>query len=668
MTLDRIRHPAQSIRLIWFRFFLPSLWKYRLSSWLLQLSDEEFFSICGIERLQDLQGSLLQEHYRFFFHPRNRKEFFLSTLSSIQSSDSIVDDADDTLNNRFQTLGSSMVELGPTIRWQLDFKSGKEWPLQSLAASEILDLGQPSDVKVPWEVSRFHQIWWLGKAYWITGSERYAQKFRELIEDWIDRNPPGKGVNWTIAMETAIRAANWIAGYFFFCESKSIPKEFWAKFSKSLYIQGRFIRSNLEYSRQNGNHYLSDIVGLLFLGIFFKGTGFGQKWLAWAVRNLETEMQNQVLPDGVDYEKSIAYHRLVLELFYSASILCKMNRVTLSEAYWTRLENMFEFVQYYARQDGSIPLWGDADDGRLFRFQMNNDINDHRHALAVGAILFSRGDFKLAAGRFYQDVLWLFGSEGFEKWQSLRAEPKQLSSRSFPDGGFYIMRTKDVHLFIDAGELGQRGRGGHGHNDTLSFELWLNNAPIIVDPGTYAYTFDLAARRALRSTLAHNTVMIDGKEIADFDGIWSVKEEKAAPKIVQWSSDDERDILIAEHYGYQRLAQPVIHRRAFMLMKKTNVIRIRDEFLGTGEHKLEWRLCLPPTAGIQSLEGSDAVIQNGPVTVTVQKEKGTWSAEDGWYSPTYGVRVRTKVLACILSVSIPYSSEITITSHEAPAK
>jgi uncharacterized heparinase superfamily protein len=604
----------------------------------------------------------------FFFHPRNRKDFFLNTLASIQSYESILDDAEDTLGNSFQTLGSAKVELGAAIRWQLDFKSGKEWPLQPLRTSDILDLNYPSDVKVPWELCRFHQTWWLGKAYWITGNERYAQKFKELVEDWIENNPVGHGVHWTIAMETAVRAANWIAGHFFFCESKTIPKEFWTRFSKSLYIQGRFIKSNLEYSRRNGNHFLSDIVGLLFLGFFFKQTRFGRKWLAWAVRNLEIEMQNQILPDGVDYEKSIAYHRLVLELFYSAAILCKINRVTLSEAYWTRLEKMFEFVQYYTRPDGSIPLWGDADDGRLFRFQMNNDINDHRHTLAVGAILFGRSDFKFAAGRFYQDALWFFGGEGFEKWQSLHVERQPLLSRAFSDAGFYVMRTKDVHLFIDAGELGQCGRGGHGHNDTLSFELWMNTMPIIVDPGTYAYTFDLVARQEFRSTRAHNTVMIDGKEIAEFDGLWSVKEDRTTPKVIQWKNDAEYDILIAEHYGYRRLTPPVVHHRAIELNKESNAVRIRDEFTGQGEHVLEWRLCLAPSVVIQSLGESEVVIKSGNVMLAIHKESGKWNAEDGWYSPTYGVRQRTRVLACVLSVSVPFSSEIKITPYEASAK
>lgn len=668
MTLDDMIHPTKTVRLLWYRLFSPLWWRSRISSQQQHLSDKEFFVLCGLDRTQDLKEMLSRDPYRFFFHPRNRKEFFLGTLTSIQHYDSIVEDADDTLNNRFQTLGSPKVELGERIHWQLDFKSGKEWPLQPLRAADILDLGHPSDVKVPWELSRFHQVWWLGKAYWITGNERYASKFRELLDDWIDHNPLDFGVHWTIAMEAAIRASNWIAGYFFFCESKSIPEEFWEKFLKSLYVHGQFIRSNLEYSRLNGNHFLSDIVGLLFLGIFFKQTPFGRKWLMWAVRNLESEMQNQILPDGVDYEKSTGYHRLVLELFYSSAVLCRINGVPLSEEFWARMEKMFEFVQSYTRPDGSIPLWGDADDGRLYRFQMNDDINDHRHALAVGAILFNRNDFKHAAGRFYQDALWLFGGEGFERWQSLRGKPEPLHSRAFADGGYYVMRTENVHVFIDAGELGLRERGGHGHNDTLSFELWINGFRLIIDPGTHGYTFDLDARQEFRSTRAHNAVTVDGQEIAEFDGLWTVKKDWTSPKVIQWRSDDVHDVLVAEHRGYTRLPHPVVHRRSFALNKETKTLEIRDDFLGEGEHTLEWRFHLAPTAVIQSLHDSEVAIRIGETRVTIQKDSGKWKAEDGWYSPTYGVRQRSLVLTCVLTAHTPCSSEITMRANEISAK
>ena len=629
---------------------------------LARLRSEEFLKRCNNEESigQFVQCLHQQVCLHFFFHPRNRKDFFLNTLTTLQSLDSILEDADDVMNNRFETLGSGKVSLSENINWQCDFKSGKVWKLAPSNTLDILDIDNPSDVKVPWELSRFHQVWWLGKAYWITRNEQYALKFCELVEDWIDKNPPGMGVNWVIAMEVTIRACNWIAGYYFFCDSKSLTSDFWLKFFKSLYIHGFFIYHNLEYSRINGNHFLSNVVGLIFLGILFRDTQFGQRWLRWSVKNLENEMQNQVLPDGVDFEKSTSYHRLVLELFYSAALLCKVNNIGLSQSFWNRLEKMFEFIQYYIRPDGSIPLWGDADDGHLFRFSMNEEINDHRHALAIGAILFNRSDFKVAAGKICQDVLFYFGEEGIEKWQLLNEETKPLSSRVFPDGGFYILHGRNSHLFIDAGELGQRGRGGHGHNDTFSFELWANGEPLIVDSGTYTYTSDVKARQEFRSIRAHNTVVVDNEEIADFNDLWSVKKDRTHPRVLVWTTSELIDVLEMEHNGYQRLPSPVIHQRRFEFNKSELWLTITDMLKGRGFHLIESFLHFAPGIALSIIDHRTIIASSNNVRYRISTSVGEYSIIKSRYSPRYGKQETNKALKIISEDVLPLKQVIII--------
>lgn len=361
-----------------------------------QLADESFLKMFGFNGSGEEFVTSFHDAVRlgFFFHPRNQKDFFLNLLGKTQSEDSMLSEAQDVVENRFETLGSGKTYLGETINWQRDFKSGKVWDLQPPSRLDIMDLQNPSDVKVPWELSRFHQVWWLGKAYWLTHDERYALKFVELVESWIANNPPGLGVNWAVAMEVAIRAANWIAAYYLFCESKSIPPRFWISFFKSLYVHGVFIDNHLEYSWRNGNHLLSNLAGLVMLGIFFKNSKFGSDWLARGKAILEKEMLEQVSPDGVDYEKSTSYQRLVAELFYTPVVLCLRNRVEFSPVFMKRLERMMEFTQTYLRPDGSIPLFGDADDGRLYRFSMKDDINDHRHINFCGCDSFQERRFQ----------------------------------------------------------------------------------------------------------------------------------------------------------------------------------------------------------------------------------------------------------------------------------
>jgi uncharacterized heparinase superfamily protein len=653
-----IRQFRSSLRILEHRILRPFWWRLVGAERARTMSNDAF------RRLFPYPGSpdewITEFHnrarLRFVFHPRNQKDFFLHLLTTTQSYEHILSEADDVLANRFQTLGSGMVELGWPINWQRDFKSGKEWPLDPSWELDILDLNNPSDVKIPWELSRFHQVWWLGKAYWLTRNEQYAEKFRDLVKDWIEHNPIGRGIHWHTAMEVAIRACNWMAGYYFFCESKSISSEFWLAFLRTLYVHGVFIRHHLEYARRNGNHLLSGLVGLVFLGTLFRDTRAGRAWLQRGLRALSEEIQTQVYPDGVSYEKSISYHRLVLELFSTAAILCQRNGIRFEKSFLQRLERMFEFVLQYTRPDGSAPLVGDADDGRLFRFSMNDDPNDHRHLLAVGAILFERDDFKLAAGHFSQDALWLFGGEGFEKYQLLREEAATAGSRSFPDGGFYTMRGDTAHLFVDAGDLGMRGRGGHGHNDTLSFEFWTNGEPLIVDSGTYAYTFDIEARQEFRSTRAHNTVMVDGREQAAFAGLWRVKEDRTEPRVLQWRVGEDVDQLTAEHHAYR----PIVHRREFRFDKREPRLTIRDEILGEGAHTVESFLHFAPGLRLERETPQRVRVTSGRGSYSVEISTGTVEVIDTWFSPRYGVRQQNRTIRIVLQQILPVTITVTI--------
>ena len=646
--------PRRIMLAIRYKVLRPALWNRVLLPRLRSAGDESVLRKYGIpETPEKVDAWLRARPSRFFFDPRNRKDFFLNVLTSVQSMDSIADEADLVLENKFQTLGSTLTDLGDPILWQRDFKSGKEWNLLPPQDLDILDLGQPSDVKVPWELSRFHQTWWLGKASWMTGNNEYARKFESLVSDWIDKNPVGLGVNWTVSMEVAIRACNWIAGYYFFQDASVISPGFWPRFVRSLLTHGLFIEHHLEYARVNGNHFLSNVVGLLFLGMFFSDTPKGRDWLRWSRQQLETQMAEQVYDDGVNHEKSTSYHRLVLELFSAAAILCRVNARPLSSLFMKRLERMYEFMEAYVRPDGSIPLVGDADDGRLFRFSMGQDVNDHRSLLSVGAVLFERDDFKNGSGGFSQESLWFFGGEGFERFQRLSASHEPRGSSAFPEGGFYCLQTDDLHVFVDAGDLGMRGRGGHGHNDTFSFELWARGEPLLVDSGTYAYTFDVEARQRFRSTQAHNTVMIDSTELADFNGLWSILEDRTRPEVLQWTSSPDHDTLEVRHHAYETLAQPVLHRRRFELDKKSLRLTVTDAFEGQGTHQIEAFFHLAPGANVTLVGEKSAKVHSGGIGWTLTTNAGTLSILETRFSRSYGLQESNQTVRLRLNPMLP---------------
>jgi hypothetical protein len=522
---------------------------------------------------------------RFFLSDLNRKEFYVNLMTSLGGFDSIMDDADLVHENKFKALGSPVFSFGEKFDWHLDFKTGFRWRTVFYTKIDPLKSIDHSDIKVPWELSRFHQAIWLGKAYWVSNSEVHARKFKEIVSDWIDCNPVGYGINWVSPMEVSIRAMNLIVGLMYFIGSKTIDDSFFMKLLCSLYDHGIHIYNNLEKTLRSGNHYVSNLVGLIYVGIFFHDTKDGRRWFDFAKRELDLEILNQTYPDGTDYEKSTGYQRLVSEMLIAAYVLLKLNNFEVSEEFSARLERMFDFLASATMQDGETPQIGDSDDGRIFKMKSQVNSNRHRDILAVSAAVFGNRKFKYAAKEYSELALLLLGTQGFEKFSSIEDE---FASKStiFRDGGFAFLRSENVFCSFDFGDIGKRGRGGHGHNDVLSFTLSGKNQ-LIVDRGTYCYTCDVRMRNKLRSAYSHNTAIVDGIEHAEFSGLWSVKRDLTSPELLGWTSTIEQDVIEAQHHAYERLNPPVVHQRRIIFNKTRRTFVIEDNFLGDGDHQVE---------------------------------------------------------------------------------
>ncbi len=646
--------PKDAAKIAFSRILSRRIYKFRIKTFHRTITPDKLLRNFGydIHNQKDFVAAFKQRlRERFFLSDLNKKEFYVNLMTSIGGFDSIMDDADMVHENKFKTLGSELYSFGEKIDWHLDFKSGKRWDSKFYSEIDVLDLKNQSDVKVPWELSRFHQALWLGKAYWISRSEAHAEKFKSLVEDWIENNPVGYGVNWVIPMEAAIRAMNLIVGSLYFIGSNRIDDDFFMKLLCSLYEHGIFIQYNLERSFRNGNHYISDLVGLIYLGIFFYDTKAGKRWVKFTHQELEREILNQVYEDGTDYEKSTSYQRLVAELFTAAYVLLKLNRFSISEGFRNRLESMFDFLASSTMPNGRAPNIGDADDGRVFRMKSEIDFSDHRDLLAVGATLFGRNDLKATAPNFSELALLLSGTEGFEQFSLLEAKSK-VASRVFKDGGFAFLRTEKDFCSFDFGDIGMRGKGGHGHNDVLSFTIGGESA-LIVDRGTFCYTCNPRLRNKLRSTYSHNTAVVDGVEQAEFSGLWSIKQDITSPELLAWISNDKQDIVEAQHHAYERLPQPVTHKRKITFNKQQRTFIIEDNFLGEGRHKIELMFHFAPGLKATNLGRGFLTLEGKEFALIKFQPEGSpgldFALEDWEHSSSYGVllNAQTARITCI---------------------
>jgi len=302
------------------------------------------------------------------------------------------------------------------IDWHLDFKSGYRWAEDTWYLDIPYGHKRGVDVKVPWELARMQHLPQLALAYGLArrrhaGFEEpgvYEREFRNQVLDFIATNPPRFGVNWRSTMDVAIRVSNWLMAYDLFkANGAELDEIFEREFFLSIYTHGRHIVNNLEWSRDlRGNHYLSNVVGLLFVAAYLPCTPETDAWLAFSVQELVWEVEGEFTPDGANFEASTSYHRLSAEMVVYASALIlglsedkqdalkndghrsagrfprpKPGPIPLYPLagssrfspfpawYIERLEKMAEFTMHVTKPNRHIAQIGDNDSGRFMKLQ-----------------------------------------------------------------------------------------------------------------------------------------------------------------------------------------------------------------------------------------------------------------------------------------------------------
>jgi Heparinase II/III-like protein/Heparinase II/III N-terminus len=552
----------------------------------------------GVELGEALRGSALAALPTVAAFERS-----LTTLDPA-SRQELLERADEVAAHRFDLLGSGPVDLGPKIDWSRDFTGDYVWPMKQRSLIELYVPG--TDMKAPWEISRFQHLPLLAAAFRLSGERRYLDEIGAQLDDWIGANPVELGVNWVCTMDVAIRASNWVAALVLVApEATAEP---WAeRAAASLLLHGRFIRTHLEYAPVRGNHYLSDVVGLLLVAALFAGSEEGRDWARWAAGQLAVEMEHEVRSDGCDHEASIPYHRLVAELFVCGTQAADaLAPGSLPGSYRQRLEKMLDFIAAYTRGDGLAPQIGDNDDGRF---------------LPLGD--YGRADFR--------SHLHVFAQAGREY------EPATQSA-AFPESGYFIFREGEIYVLVRCGDNGLGGLGGHAHNDQLSFELCYRDQPLIEDPGTYVYYHDARLRRLFRSTSFHATLQVDDEEqnpIPEWPRF--PMGDRTRAEALEWQPDGPRPTFAGRHHGFEQLAAPARYERRFELDPEAATLTLTDVVTSAAGHQLEWSFPLGRSLGVSAGAGLAEVEFEG-VSLRIEAPGLGFAVRDAWYSPRYGVK------------------------------
>lgn len=567
----------------------------------------------------------------------------LATLLTNQHE--FLDDAQRFVAGNISLLGCQITAPGGNYDWHRDYGSQIRWPLDHFSQIRFMN-GDGADVKYPWELSRMYWIAWLGNTYHASSNQHWAAEFQRLIDDWQTKNPRDVGVNWAMPMEVGIRGFWLTCGYSLFANSPSISDEWWNQYLLMIWEHGDYLSHNLEYFFNLTNHYLSNCFGLLCIGTFLLDHPDGKRWFADGRKWMIEQLAAQVTDDGVHYELSISYHRLVLEMYLIAVLLCERTGNPFPESARLKIEKMAEFLCDYLPPAGTVPQFGDSDDGVILRLKESQQLYDHRGLLALAAVIFKRGDFKQRAEGFSLEAAMLTGDYGKKVFDSLEAAERE-NSHLYRHGGFAVLRNQWLHIVADVGAIGL-----HGNNDTLSFTIHTSRGALLLDPGTFCYTRNPNLRNELRSTRAHNAPMIDRTEIAQFDGLWRVKQDSTDVKILAWETNGDRAILAAEHYAYRTLPSgTTIVRRRWEL--QGTLLTVEDEILGSGHHHVELRFTLPKTLAVTHVTPTQALIGQGEANHIELNCDHPFIITEGWYSPSYGVSEPAWWLVMSFDTSLP---------------
>jgi hypothetical protein len=546
-------------------------------------------------------------------------------------------------------LGDHLVSIGPRPDWTLEPLSGKRAPAVHWSRIAFLDPRVAGDCKLTWELNRHQYFVTLGRAYLLTHDDRFASLIAEHVSSWIDENPPQVGINWTSSLELAFRAISWIWALYLVRDSRQLDGSLFLHVLKSLYLHARHIECNLSTYFSPNTHITGEALGLLYIGSAFPEFTRAAHWRALGRQILAEQLDRQLLADGVYFEQSTYYHRYTTDFYLHALLLTPSTEPALHASIRPRLDRMLDFLLYITRPDGTSPLIGDDDGGRLVMLG-ERAANDFRDTLAIGAAIQRRGDCAHVAGHSVQELLWLLGPKGLQAYDELTATPPSSASRGFAESGYFVLReswdqSADWALVRCGPHASQTA--AHGHADALAMELSVAGSPVLIDSGTYVYTASREEREYFRGTAAHNTMTVDDVDSAEPGH--SVFKWKSAPRsrATAWVTNSTFDFFDGEHDGYLRLAAPALHSRAAFFVKGEYWV-ICDRVRSDGEHRLAvyWHWAPGITvceAGRNGLTANFHDRDTPPVSARVFAGRGQLSCEPGWVSPAYGTRAPATV-------------------------
>lgn len=548
-----------------------------------------------------------------------------------------------------------------------------------------------NDIKFTWEPGRFGWAFTLGRAYLVSGDERYPASFWSCAEEFLQANPPQIGPHWVSAQEVALRLIAFVFAAQVFAESPQTTLPRIGILAQAVADCASRIPSTLIYARsQNNNHLLTEAAGLYTAGLALPDLPQAPGWRRLGWRWFSSGLSEQISEDGAYIQQSMNYHRLMLQIaLWMASIALPSGDAYPAEV-CQRLAAATRWLSAMVEpQGGRAPNLGPNDGAYIFPLAASA-FDDYRPVLQAAARAFLPGS-ELSPGRIFPDGIW----DEMGLWLNVR--PGSCSKGAVLDAAQPGPKTgaplvpPAPHVLGDKNNSWAYVRAVHfdgrpGHADQLHVDLWWHGINLAQDPGSYLYNGAPPWDNALAGTLVHNTVSVDGQEQMLRAGrfLWL---DWAQCRVTSYgkASDSSFERLVAQHYGYRRLG--VTHQRAVEWQAGSWLVT--DDLLPADDRggmlkvvtaRLHWLLPDWPWQVSQEEVGQGNVVElespygkiklvlrgkipaSGDAGLKIQIVRAgelLYGAGDfppvlGWYSPTYSVKVPVLSLVAILENRPPF--------------
>jgi hypothetical protein len=510
---------------------------------------------------------------RFFFSG--------STLPAPPAESSACEQADRILSGEWPFFLSRWVQLGFPPDWHFNTLDGRR--VEDTRHWSEIDIGAIHDVKFVWEPNRFSVTYLLARAYARARDERYAEAFWNLVEDWANRNPPNRGVNWASGQEAALRVMAWSFGLHAFSSSPSSTEERTSKLLWIIEVHGNRISAFIQYAlSQRNNHGIGEAVGLFTIGILFPEFRRADEWMELGRKLIESQILEQVYEDGSYIQHSFNYQRGLIDYLVWAFRLGEVNDHRFSEECYQILSRAVQFMlRFCDLATGRMPNYG-ANDGSLVLPLSPCDYLDYRPSLQAAHYMVHR-KFCFETGNWDEQSQWLFGTELTQRLEGKRRPPRIDVETKQPESGYLKLVARESHAMLRAARYEDRP----SQADQLHLDLWWRGQNIACDPGTYLYNAPSPWTNGLAGTAVHNTITVGRRDQMTRAGrfLWL---DWAQADSLKYEIGDSCRAIEAWHDGYEKLG--ATHRRCVAVISDEDCWIVVDDVCGDfrGDIRLHW--------------------------------------------------------------------------------